>query len=289
VPRPRVPHGFDRVGEWLSERARCGAFLLALDFDGTLAPIVERPEAARPLPAARDALGRLVARTDTTVAILSGRRLEDVRQHVAVPGIYYAGNHGMEIDGPDLHRVQPEAAAARPALDTAVALLEPVLGPLSGVQLEDKGLTLSVHYRRAGPGAEAAVRAAAQQVCLRLPQLRATAGKKVIELRPAVDWDKGRALEFLLDVLHPGTAAWPAVFMGDDRTDEDAFRALRGMSHDVGRGARGAGTGGAGATAGALREAVLVAEEPPPDTAASCFLRSPAEVAAVLDRLAEPS
>ncbi len=266
-----LPNAAERVPDWLEARRRAGPFLLALDFDGTLAPIVERPEDAAALPAAREALGRLVDRDDTRVAIVSGRALDDVRSRLGLAAAYYAGNHGMEIEGPGVHRVHPEAAAARPALTECVSALERALSGLAGVQIEDKGLTLSVHYRRArDPEAGARVLEAAREMC-GSRGLRVSGGKMIVEVRPSVEWDKGRATRFLLDTLAAhGAGPLPAVFIGDDRTDEDAFRELIGRNE-----------------AGTVRDAVIVAERPPADTLATCRVDSPREVAELIRRLAE--
>ncbi len=268
-----LPHATTRLEDWIAARRAAGIFVLALDFDGTLSPIVPRPEDAALLPAAREPLRRLCARDDTRVAIVSGRGLADVRHRVALDDAYYAGNHGMEIDGPGVHRVHAAAAARRPALETCAAALAERLRPFDGVQIEDKGLTLSVHYRRAAaPNAEAAVLAAVEESCDRAAGLRATRGKRVVEVRPDVPWDKGRATRFLFDSLRgAGAPPVPGIFVGDDRTDEDAFRALLG--------------GDASAPA-PLRDAVVVADAPPARTAATCWVRSPEEVAALLQRLA---
>ncbi len=241
--------------------------LVALDFDGTLAPIVERPEDAALPAGARPVLERLVARPDTDVAIVSGRGLEDVRARVGLAGAFYAGNHGMEIEGPGLERRVPEAVAARPRVAACAAALRDALDGIDGAQVEDKGATLSVHTRRvADADAAAEVERRVRAIAGDYPGLRLTAGKKVLEVRPDIDWDKGRATSFLLGALEAGAGlAVPVVFIGDDRTDEDAFRAL---------GERGDG--------------VLVAPAPPADTAARAWVESPAGVLDLLRRLAEP-
>lgn len=259
-----IPHALDFLDEWRAARGAAGGLFLGLDFDGTLAPIVPRPEDAVMLPAAAEVLARLVSRPDTDVAVVSGRGLADVRGRVALEGIWYAGNHGLEIEGPGLRRLHPEAAAVEPALRACARALVSALAEAAGVQVEDKGLTLSVHYRRAEDEATGErVRAAVARAC-EDGAFHVTEGKKVVEIRPAVDWDKGRATAFLLDVVEGARSATvPALFVGDDRTDEDAFRALEG---------HGAG--------------VLVSASPPSDTAATAFLRGPEEVVLLLEGLA---
>lgn len=244
-----------------------GRMLLALDYDGTLVPIAPRPEAAALSAATRSVLARLAARPDTDVAVVSGRALEDVRARVGLEGVYYAGNHGLEIEGPGVQRVHADAAAARPRIEACVAELRRALAGVEGVVLEDKGITLSVHYRLVTSAEEAArVRELTRAACGGREGVRITEGKRVVEVRPDVDWDKGHATRFLVQSLElEALPRAPVVFIGDDLTDEDAFRALRG---------RGDG--------------VLVAAAAPADTAATAIVRAPEEVATLLEALAEP-
>lgn len=261
-----LPNATDGIDDWRAARRRAGRMLFAVDFDGTLAPIVERPDAARPLPAARDALRRLAARPDSDVAVVTGRALEDVRARLDLNGIVYAGNHGMEIEGPEIERHHPEAVAARPRLAACAEALRHELANVEGVEIEDKGLTLSVHYRRVDdPTVARTVPGRVRRCCGEAPGLRLTEGKKVVEVRPDVSWDKGRATRFLLDALEAGGGTLvPALFIGDDRTDEDAFRVLSD---------RGGG--------------ILVGPVPEAGTAAVAGLDSPEQVADFLAALAD--
>lgn len=261
-----IPSALELVEEWRRERQRAGRLLVALDFDGTLSPIVPDPAAARLLPEARTALERLARRDDTVLAIVTGRALRDIKAKVGIPDLYYAGNHGLEIEGPGIDVVNPEAENARPHIAACSAALASFLADVPGAILEDKGLTLSVHYRQvADPAAVARIRQYVMEHCATDPALRFFEGKMIFEIRPAVDWDKGHATEFLLDTLaEVDDVAIPAIFIGDDRTDEDAFRALRG---------RGAG--------------VIVDPAPPSETAAASFVESPTAVVTLLEKLAE--
>lgn len=259
-----IPHALQTVEHWRAARERAGRMLVALDFDGTLSAIVERPEQAVLLPAAQEALVRLADRADTDVAVVSGRGLDDVRVRVGIPELFYAGNHGLEIEGPGIRQVHEQAAAARPRLEHCRAGLSDALAGIEGVEVEDKVLTLSVHYRRVrDTGTEERVVAAVRRLCGGDPELRITTGKKVVEVRPDVEWDKGRATRFLLDALHAEGLLIPTLFVGDDVTDEDAFRVV---------GEHGAG--------------IVVGREPPAETAATAWLRSPEEVAELLAALA---
>jgi len=200
------------------------------DFDGTLSDIVENPDSARLVEGAADALTSLTAQCP--VAILSGRDLADVRQRIGLPGIWYAGSHGFELTGPDgAHHENAEAAASIPVLEEAAAELADQLGDISGVVVEHKRFGVAVHYRNAARDrvgeVSAAVRSAGQRTALRV-----TTGREVIELRPNVDWDKGKTLRWVLDYIrhdeHPGPLL--PIYLGDDITDEDAFDAV----HDDG-------------------------------------------------------
>lgn len=258
-------HALERVPAWAEAWRGTGGLVLLLDFDGTLAPIVDRPEAAAMPEETRRALERLMAMPGVEVAVVSGRGLADVRERAAIPGIAYAGNHGMEIEGPGVSRVHPEARAARPALEMAVGMLHSAVAAVPGAFLEDKGLTLSVHFRLAPPERRTELTAAVARVTAMVPGVRMTAGKQVLEVRPRVDWHKGRAVLFLLEQMRPPAGA-PVLYLGDDRTDEDAFRAL---AH------------------GGLGEGVLVSDAPNPETAAASCLREPAEVGALFAALAD--
>lgn len=261
----KLPHANERIDDWLARRTAAGRMLLALDFDGTLAPIVPRPEDATIDAAARAALRRLSGDARTTVAIVSGRGLADARERVGIDGIYFAGNHGLEIEGPDLHREHEQARAARPALERCAERLLVELADVAGIIIEDKGLTYSVHFRLvATAAARDDVIRRVRAACGAEPGIRLTEGKMVVEIRPDVDWDKGRAVDFLLDTLFDDARDVLVLFIGDDRTDEDAFRALSGRG-----------------------EGVIVADPLPATTAASAFVHSPSEVVTLLERLAD--
>lgn len=257
-------NAMDRVDVLRTARGAAGSLLLGLDFDGTLAPIVPRPEDAALLPAAHAALAAIAARADTHIAVVSGRSLADLRRRVVLDRVYYAGNHGLEIEGPEVHRVHEEAVAARGTLEPLARRLEKELSEIDGVIVEDKGLTLSVHYRMVDDAAEGArVRDAVHACAGAYPGIRLTDGKKVVEIRPDVDWNKGRAFRFLRETLEERFGRGPAVFIGDDRTDEDAFREL-----------------------GEMDCSIIVGDPPQHESIAQTALRSPDEVAVFLRMLA---
>ena len=190
------------------------------DFDGTLSRIVDDPESAALVPGAEKALTSLAALYP--VAILSGRGLDDIRDRVGIPGLWYAGSHGFEMAGPDgSYHSNETAAEAVPLLERAAAELTERLGSVAGVRVEHKRYAVAVHYRNAGADAAAIVTAAVHDVGSHLG-LKVTSGRKVVELRPDVDWDKGTTLEWILDHV-AGEEPLIPVFIGDDLTDEDAF------------------------------------------------------------------
>ena len=208
--------------------------LVCADFDGTLADITSEPDRAEIRPASRRALASLVDRPRTAVAVVSGRALDDVRERVGLDGVTYAGNHGLEIETPTRRFVHPGTDDAAATIATTCADLRERLADVPGVIVEEKGLTASVHYRkvpRRNVGrVDRAVRAAAGE---HDDSIQLSEGKEVFELRPAVDWDKGRAVEWLRDVLVPDGESWHPTYVGDDVTDEDAFRALAGEGTTV--------------------------------------------------------
>ena len=206
----------DRIGD-----RRPAAFL---DYDGTLTPIVDRPEQATLSDRMRATLARL-ARVCKT-AVVSGRSLEDVRNLVDLPGLYYAGNHGLQISGPDETEIKHEKGREYLGLiETACEKLEARLGDIEGILIENKEFSLSVHYRLVEENKVPAIEEVVDELVKSEDGLRKHSGKKVFEIRPRIDWDKGKAVLWLLDVLELDEAV--PLYIGDDVTDEDAFRALR--------------------------------------------------------------
>jgi trehalose 6-phosphate phosphatase len=166
------------------------------------------------------------------VAILSGRDLADVTERVGLPGIWYAGSHGFELTAPDgTHHQNDAAAAAVPVLESAATQLREKLGSIPGVVVEHKRFGVAVHYRNAARDRVGEV-AAAVRAAGRRDGLRVTTGREVIELRPDIDWDKGKTLRWVIDHLQgagfrAGSAPLVPIYLGDDITDEDAFDAVR--------------------------------------------------------------
>lgn len=201
--------------------------VLLLDVDGTLAPIAAHPDAAAVPVETRAVIERLAARPDVRVALVSGRSAADARRLVGVPAVWAAGNHGFEITAPDgSNAPHPAALAYQAALAAAATELTEALAPIDGAFVEDKGLTLSVHYRLAAPHDAPRVHALATAAGVR-HGLRTSEGKMVVEVRPPVPIDKGTAVIALTELLGASTGRAAILFAGDDATDEDGFRSLR--------------------------------------------------------------
>jgi len=242
-----------------------GPAAIFLDYDGTLVRIARSPEEAVLSPEVRDLLARLGRAY--FVAIVSGRSLSEIRRLVGLRSLAFAGNHGLELRARGRTWVHPEARRARPALRSALAEIRGRTRRVPGILVEDKGLTASVHLRRVSPERRAAVRAAVADALRLRPTLRLAKGKSILELRPRIEWDKGRAILKLLAMARLPEDVCP-VYFGDDKTDEDAFRALegRGLTVRVGRPAATAAAlrlPGVPAVGAALRAILALAEKSP--------------------------
>ena len=243
-----IPSALDHVQEIIARGQRVAVFL---DYDGTLTPIVSHPEDAWLSDSMRQTLQSLAARVP--VAILSGRDLADVRSRVQVDGIVYAGSHGFDIAGTGGLR-RELGAAYLPVLDAAETELREALDEISGALLERKHFSVAAHYRNVNENDVFRVALAVDEVAAKHRELRRIDGKKVYELLPNIDWDKGKAVLWLLETLDLLPDKVLPIYIGDDGTDEDAFRALK---------QRGVG--------------ILVSEQSQP-TAARYLLKDPAEV-----------
>ena len=210
-------------------RQRLGGvpLLLLLDVDGTLAPIAPRPELAEVPAETSECIAALAAGNDVIVALVSGRAAADARRMVRVANTWVVGNHGYEIVSPDGESlVDPQVEPYRSVVAQAERRLAPKLVQVPGVILEDKRWTLSIHYRLANPAVVPRVRSLVEETADSLG-LRVTEGKMVLEVRPPARINKGTAVLVLAKRLHALSDGASLVFIGDDRTDEDAFRALR--------------------------------------------------------------
>lgn len=202
--------------------------LLFLDYDGTLTPIVKRPELAILEPQARHLLKKLSRKVK--LCVISGRSLADIKKLIKLKGIIFAGNHGLEIDYNGRLFIHPSALRFRHRLDNILVTLKEKLKDIPGIFIEDKGATVSVHYRNVKNKYIEKIKNTFKISY----GARITRGKKVFEVRPPVRWDKGMAVKKIIGLA--GGNCLP-IYIGDDTTDEDAFRALkkRGLAIFVGR------------------------------------------------------
>ncbi|XP_043718977.1 probable trehalose-phosphate phosphatase 6 [Telopea speciosissima] len=259
--------------EEITSASKGKQIVMFLDYDGTLSPIVEDPDRAFMSDAMRAAV-RNAARYFPT-AIVSGRCRDKVYNFVKLAELYYAGSHGMDIRGPAKGRkykkakqpvlFQP-ASEFLPMIEEVNKVLVEKTKSIPGARVENNKFCVSVHFRCVDEKNWSAVAEIVWSVLKDYPKLRLSQGRKVLEIRPTIKWDKGKALEFLLESL--GFANCKdvlPVYIGDDKTDEDAFKVLRD---------RGQGFG-------------ILVSKIPKDTNASYSLGEPSEVMDFLLRLVE--
>ncbi len=218
-----------RLAPWLAQRPTVALFV---DYDGTLVPLAARPEDARLADATRQVLEQALRTPRVDLVVVSGRSVADVREMVGLPGVTYVGNHGFEIEGPGISYRYKGLERFLAALGAAAADLE-ALG-IEGAWVEHKGATLAYHLRAVPKAVREKVQRRAEKV-LRKRGLRVVVGHYAVEGRPPVDWHKGHAVLFVVGRRHG--VQWPArvraLYIGDDATDEDAFRSLKGMGRSI--------------------------------------------------------
>lgn len=242
-----------------------------LDYDGTLSPIVDDPDKAFMSPVMRAAV-RNVAKYFPT-AIVSGRSRKKVFEFVKLTELYYAGSHGMDIvtsaaahateKCKEANLFQP-ACEFLPMIDEVSKCLVEVTSSIEGARVENNKFCVSVHYRNVAEKDWKVVAGLVKQVLEAFPRLKVTNGRMVLEVRPVIDWDKGKAVEFLLRSLGLSDSEDVVpIYIGDDRTDEDAFKVLRERSCGYG----------------------ILVSQVPKDTEAFYSLRDPSEVMGFLNSL----
>lgn len=232
MQRQDLVEGFDRM--WDARRRR--PLLVLFDYDGTLVPIARRPGLARLSPARRRALAALAATPGVTVAVITGRSLSDISRLVSIPYAILSANHGFEIAAG--RRVfLPRGRRFRHPLVRLAQELAKDLRDIPGLLVEPKGFSVAIHFRltprRLWKGVERRVRLISRP-WRRRHGLRVTGGKCIWEIRPALHWNKGDAALWIWRRFAADAVTW---YIGDDATDEDAFRALRkkGITAVVGR------------------------------------------------------
>ncbi len=201
--------------------------ILCLDFDGTLSPIVQDATKARLLDGVASILTVLAAQVPVTV--LSGRDALDVCERIHLPHILYAGSHGFEVVQEDGTR-QPheEATAYLPHLAAVEQRLLAETTAIPGVVIDRKHFAVAVHDRSVADADLEPLWQAVAGIGAEFPMLRSMRGKRVTEFLPNVDWNKGRALLWLLEMVGYDEKRHLPICIGDDITDEDALRTVRG-------------------------------------------------------------
>ena len=208
--------------------------LLFLDYDGTLVPIVETPDQAIITCRTKKLLNKLSRLSRCRLAIISGRSLTDIKKMVGIDGITYAGNYGLEIEGQKIKFETPVSLSYRVILEHIKNELSRNLSSFDGVFVEDKGLTLSIHYRLADrkqiPKVKTLFHEATYPYAI-MNKIRTSSGKKVFEIRPPVECDKGGVTLRLLEKWKFSLKDKNIVpfYIGDDETDEDAFKVLKNI------------------------------------------------------------
>ena len=208
--------------------------LLFLDYDGTLTPIVNRPDRALLSPSSRKLLEELHGNPRYTLAVISGRALRDVRALVGLRGLIYAGNHGLELAGPKIRYISHHAKKARPLLGRIARRLQRELRVTPGAVVENKGLSLTIHFRKVKTDERQLVAMIFDGITRPYRQkrkIRIARGKCIFEVKPPVKWNKGTIVLWLLkrtEVIKQTENILP-IYLGDDLTDEDAFQVLSGL------------------------------------------------------------
>ncbi|GLT40286.1 hypothetical protein SLA2020_144320 [Shorea laevis] len=231
--------------EQITNYAKGKRIALFLDYDGTLSPIVDNPDCAFMSSEMRAAVRRLAMYFPT--AIISGRSRDKVYKFVGLTELYYAGSHGMDIMGPVRQSIsdEPNCIKSTDKQGKEVNLFQPareflpMIGEvfnslvestkeIKGAKVENNKFCVSVHFRNVEEKSWETVAQCVHDVIKNYPRLRLTHGRKVLEVRPMINWDKGKAVTFLLESLGLSNCndVLP-IYVGDDQTDEDAFKVLR--------------------------------------------------------------
>lgn len=262
-----LPHAL-ADGEEVAGRLAGRRPAVFLDYDGTLSPIVDRPEDAVISESMRNAVRRLASRC--TVCVVSGRDREVVQRLMGVDDLVVAGSHGFDIWSPGAGAIErDEGAGSQDLIREVISRMREEVGSVEGALVEPKRSSVAVHYRLVAEAERPRIKAVVDAALAEHPgELRVTPGKMVYEIQPNVDWDKGRAVLYLLEALDLGGGDVMPLYLGDDVTDEDAFEALAGR--------------GIGIFVGNAGDPELAGRS----TAADYVLASPQEVERFLETLA---
>lgn len=215
--------------------------ILFLDYDGTLTKIAKTPDRVIISSKTKNILKKIIENNFCKITIISGRALDNIKKIISLKGIIYVGNHGLEIEGPKIKFKSPINLKYRILVEEIKKELIAKFSDIKGIFIEDKGLSIAIHYRLVAKEKIALIKTIFHKtiiIHLVKNRIKIKTGKKVIEIRPPIDWDKGKALLWLLaryKFMLPKKKILP-IYIGDDLTDEDAFNVLRnkGLSIFVG-------------------------------------------------------
>ncbi|CAA0842298.1 Probable trehalose-phosphate phosphatase G [Striga hermonthica] len=250
IKYPSALGSFQRI----VDRAKNGKLVVFLDYDGTLSPIVDDPDRAFMSDDMRSVVKSVAKKFPT--AIISGRSRDKVYELVGFSELYYAGSHGMDIIFPAKDAVNPHnhqncvrssdpkgkevnlfqpASEFIPMIDEVFRKFAEITKDIEGSKVENHKFCVSVHYRNVEENSWPVIAQNVHDILADYPRLRLTHGRKVLEVRPVIDWDKGKAVKFLLESLgFSNRNDVLPIYIGDDRTDEDAFKVLRKKNRGYG-------------------------------------------------------
>lgn len=214
----------DTIEQQLSKRKYTNLFL---DFDGTIAPITPSPDKVRIPAETLGILEKMCEYQHVFVAIMTGRSFSDIKKIIPIKDIHFAANHGLEISGMKRGEIVPNASRLVRTVKKISDDLNKVLLTVPGAWVENKSLTASVHYRIVPSSHIAELNRLVGEITLRYIEegtIKLTRGKKVIEIRPNIAWHKGKAVRWMQKNIAKKRAS--NIYIGDDETDEDAFKAL---------------------------------------------------------------
>jgi trehalose-phosphatase len=216
---------FDSLSEIAERVIQARHLLLCAGFDGTLTPLRKDPDQVSVPVLMQRVLSALASSPRISLAILSGRERTDLQTRVGIPGLVYAGNHGLEISGPGFVFLEPSALERTELVKGFAADLRSNLKSISGVIVEDKGLTITVHYRQVAEAESEEVRRIVHAALASSSHpFLLTSSEKTYEIRPRVYWNKGNAVAWIKERIQRPDAL--LFYLGDDATDEDAFAVL---------------------------------------------------------------
>ena len=234
-----LPQALDKEGDLekdLEKRLSGKRPAVFLDYDGTLTPIVDRPENATISDSMRDAVSGLAERC--VVCVVSGRDRPVVQELMGLDNLVVAGSHGFDIWSPEEGTIEHDAGSGyEDLLEEVKARVQDEIGSIEGALVESKKASVAVHYRLASEEGRDEIKQGVDQILEDHPEdLKMTPGKMVYEIQPKLDWDKGKAVLYLLETLDLDRDAVVPMYLGDDHTDEHAFEALenRGIGIVVG-------------------------------------------------------